>query len=543
MNIESFDIEELKNLSHSEQIKIKKEVIKNYELANIPIVFLPDVITKEYYFISYSHKNYKEVYSDLFDLSEMGLGIWYDRGIPAGSSWKDTAVKYLAPFDCKGVIFYISEEALISNAIKDEIKFTKENEKPFIVILLDQQGNLDDLINRLFEEKKITEDDYRFYKEVFPSEVIYLKYSDPKQTKYEKIINSIPKQKLLNLDIKDNEFASFIHSFKKDENSPNDDDGVIDEVFLAISDINDHYVSKITMFDFLDVVDTLFEDAVFNRNEQESLLLDNEFYYELKFNKYTDKVRLECEIKDAAFAHLKNLEYVELPTKALIRSNAFFGCSRLKEVKLIPSSNQYIYIGEQAFANCASLTSIDLSKALAIGRSAFENCNKLTEVNIVNDKNGKHFIDNIGSGAFYDCINLNKIFLDDHIIVIGSYAFHRTHLEKLVLPKDLEVVEEAAFKNTDYLKQLVFNDKLRIIEDEAFAFSGISNREKLEIKIPNTLEKMGYRAFFQMPISKITYNGKFDDFINLAKDNFTVSSHEEILLVCLDKSAYIKHLY
>ena len=117
MDLEKINYDELEERPLNEKTQIKIDIINNLDLIKIPVALLPGVHSKEYYFISYSHKDYKTVYPDLFMLENEKLNFWYDRGIPAGSNWKDIATKYIAPFDCKGVIFYISENSLLSNAI------------------------------------------------------------------------------------------------------------------------------------------------------------------------------------------------------------------------------------------------------------------------------------------------------------------------------------------------------------------------------------------------------------------------------------------
>ena len=50
-------------------------------------------ITNDYYFISYSHKDYKLVFPLILELLEKGLNIWYDRGLENGLSWLDYVKK------------------------------------------------------------------------------------------------------------------------------------------------------------------------------------------------------------------------------------------------------------------------------------------------------------------------------------------------------------------------------------------------------------------------------------------------------------------
>ena len=547
--MELINIEELNKLSPAKQIEAKKDIINNLDLPLIPTVYLPPVITEGYYFISYSHKDYRKVYSDLFDLESMGLSIWYDRGIPAGSNWKDTALKYLAPFECKGVLFYISENALLSDSIKEEIKFTLDSDKPFSVIFIGEEKTLSDLIERLFKEKKLGKEDYDYFNQVFPKEVLYLRLEEAKESKYEKIVNRLPKQILLNLNLEDdtvNEDTSCFHSLKLDPYGEDGDEGIIDEVTLQVIDINDYYARKITFSDYLDAVTLLTKDNNLNRNVQDYILhlMDGDLLYARAFDKSRDTCRIECDIKDSALSRLRNLEYVEIPTLAAIHRNAFLGCKRLKEVKFIPSSGRGVYLDNYAFKDCFLLEVFDFSDVTHIGISTFENCKSLNNVHI-NDQ-----IKEIPENAFYWCKGLKTITFGKGLKEIKDYAFEEAGIEELVLPENLESIGERAFYGNDYLKKIVFNKKLKTIGDQAFELAGCdSNKCYMDIDLPASLEKIGARAFTKACIGTIHYDGKLDDFVRLLQNPFTLANENAtqkdgtITLICRDKTVYLKDLW
>lgn len=75
-----------------------------------------------YVFISYSHKDYKKVYCDLADLYESGISFWYDGGLPAGKNWDDVVREKMTDARCSGVIFYLSENLFLSEALQTEIR-------------------------------------------------------------------------------------------------------------------------------------------------------------------------------------------------------------------------------------------------------------------------------------------------------------------------------------------------------------------------------------------------------------------------------------
>ncbi|MBE6595922.1 MAG: TIR domain-containing protein [Ruminococcaceae bacterium] len=91
-----------------------------------------------YYFISYSHKDYKKVTPDILRLREAGAKIWYDRGLESGKSWIKEVKKKISSYYCKGVIFYISKNYLQSEScILEFVHFAGLISKSCLFVLLD----------------------------------------------------------------------------------------------------------------------------------------------------------------------------------------------------------------------------------------------------------------------------------------------------------------------------------------------------------------------------------------------------------------------
>ena len=65
------DLDTLSKLPPDQQIEIKKGIIETNALEDITIAYLPDVHTSDYYFVSYSHLDYVDVYCDIFELHSM----------------------------------------------------------------------------------------------------------------------------------------------------------------------------------------------------------------------------------------------------------------------------------------------------------------------------------------------------------------------------------------------------------------------------------------------------------------------------------------
>ena len=81
-----------------------------------------DYYMQDYIFISYSHKDYRQVYAELADLHESGIPFWYDEGLIAGINWDDEVRKRMNDPRCRGVIFFMSDNLFLSQSIQTEIR-------------------------------------------------------------------------------------------------------------------------------------------------------------------------------------------------------------------------------------------------------------------------------------------------------------------------------------------------------------------------------------------------------------------------------------
>lgn len=114
----------LKKLFCSEEYKKILKVSEN--IKSCPKVPLPQIDDNQnYIFISYSHKDFKNVYSDLADMYESGVRFWYDSGLSAGKRWDEEVYEKITSPYCVGVIFYMSENLFLSASANREIEITK----------------------------------------------------------------------------------------------------------------------------------------------------------------------------------------------------------------------------------------------------------------------------------------------------------------------------------------------------------------------------------------------------------------------------------
>ena len=107
------------------------------------------------------------------------------------------------------------------------------------------------------------------------------------------------------------------------------------------------------------------------------------------------------KIEKEAFYRCRSLRRVIMPGVRDVERRAFDNCTALTYIEC----GKLERIGEWAFDSCTSLTSVDLPSIKTVERFAFRGCTNLTNVKFGKD------LETIGTGAFYDCIDLERITL------------------------------------------------------------------------------------------------------------------------------------
>ncbi len=147
---------------------------------------------------------------------------------------------------------------------------------------------------------------------------------------------------------------------------------------------------------------------------------------------------------------------------------AFYECTSLTSLTI---GNSVTSMGSCAFAKCTGLKSVEIPNSVtSIGLCAFDGCKGLKSVEIPNS------VTSIGDAAFTGCTGLKSLTIGNLVESIGYAAFAGCEgLTSLTIPNSVTSIGDHAFYRCAGLTSLTIGSNVKTIEVAAFALcSGLS---------------------------------------------------------------------
>ncbi len=221
---------------------------------------------------------------------------------------------------------------------------------------------------------------------------------------------------------------------------------------------------------------------------------------------------------NSAFANCSELYSLNISDKVeVIPTRCFYGCASLRVLNFGANANKMpntvTVIGNQAFAYCESLITLELSDSLkeidektflgcaylskitvpagvtAIGDDAFNGCTNLKSVTFAENSG----LATLGNYAFSYCTSLKEIALPKTVTSVGEYAFaHCWSMKTADLPKQITAIPDGCFFGCTYLTGVSF-DNNAVTTIGASAFYGCERLEKLALS--DKITSIGNDAF------------------------------------------------
>lgn len=364
-----------------QKLQTVKELMEEKLLDEIPLSSRPpmpdvDYDKETYVIVSYSRKDFVEVYLFLDFLYRNGYRFWYDNGMQGVDTWLNEFEKKYENPNCLGTITFFSNY-YISNATKEELGVIYQNKQyrkhnmMLSLMALSEMDSEDMLINAIYERRISIRNAADI--EMDLAELI-------KQEK-EKTIHRYGTEEDIPFLV---EKLDKLFSIRGAAPQPFQD---ASGMFFVVDGVLRKYVGR-------DCADVVIPEGI-------------------------------TKIDDGAFAACTDIVSVAIPeTVTEIGMDAFSGCLSLTEVT-IPNSIEII--PENAFRSCYSLKRITIPNSVRmIADAAFDQCSDLESVTLPEG------LRDIYHEAFYGCA-LREIVIPQSVTFIGNGAFRYCEaLERII---------------------------------------------------------------------------------------------------------------
>lgn len=188
----------------------------------------------------------------------------------------------------------------------------------------------------------------------------------------------------------------------------------------------------------------------------------------------------------SAFENCGQLATINLSGVTKFVEGVFRNAKALKSVTM--SANASIYVGQEAFRNCVTLSEIT-ARIAAVDDGAFRNCISLRAITFVSSG-----IEYIGSNAFNGCVLIQKVSIPSSVVAIGDSAFDGCRgITSLTFESNetLQTIGYSAFGGCSLLTRVILPSSL--VELNASAFYGCSDLTYVEFG--ENIQSVGEDAF------------------------------------------------
>ncbi|MBQ6795024.1 MAG: leucine-rich repeat protein [Clostridia bacterium] len=221
------------------------------------------------------------------------------------------------------------------------------------------------------------------------------------------------------------------------------------------------------------------------------------------------------EISPEAFKNCDRLTSISFPNSLkTIKNEAFSGCVSLSEINLPDSVT---YIGEDAFSKCENLSDVKFPPYVYLQNNPFKDTAFYNNESNRTDGGlylNKHLLEVDGAATEFQ--------IKPDTVSIAGEVFGGTKLEKITIPASVRCIGDLAFALTDASTEIVFEEGLEILGNQAFYRSKIQN-----ITLPQSLKIIGGYAFEDARIKEVIIP---DNVIDVGEGAFEGSSVETVVI-------------